>query len=662
MWKLILLFVVLTPGIAFTVPIKKMFRGVSPNLLVAAVHALIFGVIVNVFRVTEGFQDTFDWGALTTCPAGSITLSNGECEVCPPGTISYAGDNQCSPCPSGQSSSDRTQCENLQAPTGGSIFPEDVIPRIPEEVKCPVGYILNEDKRSCVLDTRGSVFSGSETTGGSIFPEDVIPRIPEESHCARGYVFNSNKTECVKDTTDFWWWLEGWFDDGVVCRAGYTLSADGKSCDLCPSGTYSNRGATQCMPCPSGISSEDRTVCVRDEPTLIDGPECPPGTVRNQNGGCSGFRIDCNPGFRPNEYNTECVPYPNDPRLISSVVVEKSYDATLIINRIDSLIKSFEEKEQLNQKIGSEARAKLSTEKGSLRNLQSELRSIGLQINEAAAAVRADKIKIKNTQDAARAAETTVNGARTAFRSSTQRGSSFAGSAKTLNTQLTAAKSLLSFDASKIKIDNNMINITSGSLRNAKAQLGSALAAKTAALKTKNSGLITSTTKAVIDVNTQISRLTSQITAGSSRVEINTLKMGSNNLTKLKIESSLKEINTAIEGLIRAIDSDRIKLDNAEKAFTAAMNAVDAAQAQLSADIERGSSLTNRKGSINAEISQGSLRVTEYDNAIYQSGSLSAEYSERLMVARNKLSQANSAQTSGSTGVFEDIMKWLTTV
>jgi predicted nucleic acid-binding Zn-ribbon protein len=234
-----------------------------------------------------------------------------------------------------------------------------------------------------------------------------------------------------------------------------------------------------------------------------------------------------------------------------------------------------------------------------------------LQINEAAAAVRADKIKIKNTQDAARAAETTVNGARTAFRSSTQRGSSFAGSAKTLNTQLIAAKSLLSFDASKIKIDNNMINITSGSLRNAKAQLGSALAAKTSALKTKNSGLITSTTKAVIDVNTQISRLTSQITAGSSRVAINTLKMGSNNLTKLKIESSLKEINTAIEGLIRAIDSDRIKLDNAEKAFTAAMNAVDAAQAQLSADIERGSSLTNRKGSINAEISQGSLRVTE---------------------------------------------------
>lgn len=58
MWKLILLFVVLTPGIAFTAPIKKGFRGVSPTLLVAAIHALIFVVILNFFRVSEGYQDT----------------------------------------------------------------------------------------------------------------------------------------------------------------------------------------------------------------------------------------------------------------------------------------------------------------------------------------------------------------------------------------------------------------------------------------------------------------------------------------------------------------------------------------------------------------------------------------------------------------------------
>ena len=58
MWKLILLFVALTPGIAFTAPVKKAFRGVSPKVLIAAVHALIFIVILNFFRVSEGYQNT----------------------------------------------------------------------------------------------------------------------------------------------------------------------------------------------------------------------------------------------------------------------------------------------------------------------------------------------------------------------------------------------------------------------------------------------------------------------------------------------------------------------------------------------------------------------------------------------------------------------------
>jgi hypothetical protein len=95
MWKLLLLFVVLTPGILFTVPVKKGFRGVSPTILVAAVHALIFVVIVNLFRVSEGFQTTNPLWFLTPwipigCIVGFRPSDDGRSCVpdpeCPPGT------------------------------------------------------------------------------------------------------------------------------------------------------------------------------------------------------------------------------------------------------------------------------------------------------------------------------------------------------------------------------------------------------------------------------------------------------------------------------------------------------------------------------------------------------------------------------------------------
>ena len=51
MWKLILLFVVLTPGILFTVP-----RIGKTKLLAICVHALIFVVLSQWLQISEGFS------------------------------------------------------------------------------------------------------------------------------------------------------------------------------------------------------------------------------------------------------------------------------------------------------------------------------------------------------------------------------------------------------------------------------------------------------------------------------------------------------------------------------------------------------------------------------------------------------------------------------
>jgi hypothetical protein len=57
LWKLVLLFVVLTPGILLTIPPvgKKIFGSGKSSLIAACVHAVIFVVLMNLFNV-EGFQ------------------------------------------------------------------------------------------------------------------------------------------------------------------------------------------------------------------------------------------------------------------------------------------------------------------------------------------------------------------------------------------------------------------------------------------------------------------------------------------------------------------------------------------------------------------------------------------------------------------------------
>ena len=72
MWTIILLFICLTPGIVFRAPVKKPFQGVSPKILVAVIHALIFVVILNFFKMEEPFQTT---GSVSTPEIRAIEQS-----------------------------------------------------------------------------------------------------------------------------------------------------------------------------------------------------------------------------------------------------------------------------------------------------------------------------------------------------------------------------------------------------------------------------------------------------------------------------------------------------------------------------------------------------------------------------------------------------------
>jgi hypothetical protein len=57
LWKIVLLFVVLTPGVLLTIPPvgKKIFGSGKSSLTAACVHAVIFVVLLNLFNI-EGFQ------------------------------------------------------------------------------------------------------------------------------------------------------------------------------------------------------------------------------------------------------------------------------------------------------------------------------------------------------------------------------------------------------------------------------------------------------------------------------------------------------------------------------------------------------------------------------------------------------------------------------
>jgi hypothetical protein len=111
MWQFIILFILLTPGILFTIPLyaKNGFGRVGIKILTAILHGLVFVTAANFFILEgmngEGFQDTTRCGLFGTpsadgniriytqyeCEAylGGIWNDNGECTKEGGGTYSY---------------------------------------------------------------------------------------------------------------------------------------------------------------------------------------------------------------------------------------------------------------------------------------------------------------------------------------------------------------------------------------------------------------------------------------------------------------------------------------------------------------------------------------------------------------------------------------------
>jgi len=137
MWQWILLFIVLTPGVLFTIPPygKKLAGGVSGKVVTAILHGVVFAAAAWFLMLCkEGFQAStleevgqavsnlvagesgtlvstglgcpvtqheVDIPTCTSCPAGFSC--NGQRKLkCQPGTKSAAGEGVCTSCPDGQ--------------------------------------------------------------------------------------------------------------------------------------------------------------------------------------------------------------------------------------------------------------------------------------------------------------------------------------------------------------------------------------------------------------------------------------------------------------------------------------------------------------------------------------------------------------------------------
>ena len=89
LWKIVLLFIVLTPGIVLTLPPvgKKIFGSGKSSFTAACVHAVIFVVLLNLFNI-EAFQDSGDITFEDTGePCGDTTCSTSQMcvnDICQP--------------------------------------------------------------------------------------------------------------------------------------------------------------------------------------------------------------------------------------------------------------------------------------------------------------------------------------------------------------------------------------------------------------------------------------------------------------------------------------------------------------------------------------------------------------------------------------------------
>jgi len=261
MWQWILLFIVLTPGVLFTIPPygKKFVKGVSGKVVTAVLHGLVFVAAAWFFMLCkEGFQEytapcspgsgSIDGttASCVACPAGSFSEHGDYCDTCPVHTYSNSvGATSCTPCaPGTYSGPGSTTCKSAGSDTVVAT-------------RCPSGNYLTADLLSlyypvCRPCSAGNYSKGGTATRCTRCPNGTISASSGANVCTAcpaGQVTNAQRTACMTER--------------VTCAAGSGVTMTGSTwnttCKTCPAGTYSAlnpQGGSwtttrRCEPCDS---------------------------------------------------------------------------------------------------------------------------------------------------------------------------------------------------------------------------------------------------------------------------------------------------------------------------------------------------------------------------------------------------------------------------
>jgi len=277
MWQWILLFIVLTPGVLFTIPPygKKFVKGVSGKVVTAVLHGLVFVAAARFFMLCkEAFQGNSSsegsavqkicepgtggtggvpglmdgWSATCdTCPANTfsngigfmnpmyyISLTNRRCLPCPPGRISPSGSNNVAACvlPSAESGSRLTCSSGTGALRSGASAP----------------YTWGTTCETCPENTFSSAGPPGAPWGTTrrCIPCPSNKTSPPGSNSPTACT-GAARQQCTPGT--------GAIQTGSIWSA---FGAWGTTCETCPANTFSLGGAgigwattRRCMPCDS---------------------------------------------------------------------------------------------------------------------------------------------------------------------------------------------------------------------------------------------------------------------------------------------------------------------------------------------------------------------------------------------------------------------------
>ena len=278
MLQFILLFIVLTPGILFTIPLYAK-KGFGTKILTAILHGLVFVTAANFFILEgmngEGFQGDASCGNLGRPSAdGDLRIyTRDECE----GTLNgiWHADGQCSKVGGSSYSYD---CRYLNFPTANC--------------KSGSGGMEGEQSTSCTECPPGTYSSNIDFAQSSRYrvtklctacQGNMSTSIGGRSycnHCGTNKKANNSKTRCIScGGNEIIQSLEG---EGTCTPCGtnerannsktrcfscpsnkiYELAGEG-TCSSCPSLTVPNSSRTWCMPCSQGKKPNDAgTRCI----------------------------------------------------------------------------------------------------------------------------------------------------------------------------------------------------------------------------------------------------------------------------------------------------------------------------------------------------------------------------------------------------------------